>query len=170
VPRAGRSANPYSRPDPKPTIVELLGLITPRQKSTYQSVSRSLKRLAGVHASLNYYGKEWGWALRYSRGDATLCTLHFLPSKLDATVAVSRKLEDWGLGPNHLSRATKRSLGSGRASNPARLIRMPLASPPRARDLVKMVRFKVQARPGLDRRRTGQPGKVAGARARTVTD
>ena len=163
---ADHSANPFSHPDPKPKIFELLRLITPRQKQTYRNVSRSLKRLAGVHATLNFYGKEWGWALRYSRGDATLCTLHFLPSSLEATITVTRKLEDWGLGPNHLSPGTKRSLLSITESPSTKMLRMPLGNPLRARDLVKMVRFKVQSRQGPDRRREPLRGPIAGAKAR----
>lgn len=159
MPRAGHPANPYAQQDPKPKIVDLLKLITPRQKSTYQNVSRSLKRIPGVHAQLNYYGKEWGWALRYLRGDATLCTLHFLPSKLEATITVTQKLQDWGLGPRQLSPATKRSLNTVTTAPDATMLRLPLGTPYRAQDLVKMVRFKVQSR-------GGPQGRIAGARRR----
>lgn len=150
--RAGHSVNPYSEQDSKPRLSDLLALITPTQKRTYRNVSRSIKRLPGVRSKLNFYGKEWGWALRYSRGDATLCTLHFLPSKLEATLTVTRKLEDWGLGPNHLSPATKRSLRSISISPPTKLLRISLGSSYKAADLVRMVRFKVRCRQGPERR------------------
>ncbi len=166
--RAGGSVNPFAQPAPKPKIVDLISLITAKQKGTYRNLSRSLKRLHGVHANLNYYGNEWGWALTYRHGDATLCTLHFLPSKLEVTVTVSRTLADWSEGPNHLSRATKRSLQSVRWKSHGTLLRMPLGSPHRARDLVKMVRFKVQSRPGPARRRPSPPERIAGARARPI--
>lgn len=167
--RAGHSTNPYSEQDVKPKFGDLLALITPSQKEIYQTVSRSLKRLPGVHSRLNFYGKEWGWALRYSRGDATLCTLHFLPSKLEATLTVTRRLEDWGLGPNHVSPATKRSLRSIAVSPPTKLLRLPLGSPVRAKDLVRMVRYKVQSRQGPNRPRGGASSRVAGAPARTLS-
>lgn len=167
MPRAGRSTNPFAKLAPKPKIVDLLKLITPNQKATFRNVSRSLKRMAGVHATLNYYGKEWGWALRYQRGDATLCTLHFLPAKLDATITVSTKLEDWARGPNHLSPATKRSLHSLRRRLHTKMIRLPLGSPLKAKDLVNMVRFKVQCRNGFARRRPAHAERIAGARSST---
>ncbi len=169
MPRAGKSANPFAQPAPKPKIIDLLRLITAGQKSTFRNLSRSLKRMPGVHPQLIHYGNEWGWALSYLRGDATLCTLHFLPSKLDVTITISRPLEEWCLSRNHLSRPTKRLLHSLSPRSHLRMVRMPVGSPRRARDLVRMVRAKVQAGPGAGRRRPAPPERIAGARARTTT-
>ena len=141
--RAKSPANPYAHRTPKPAIVSLIRLITANQKRHYRNLARSLKRLPGVHAELNYYGKEWGWALRYRRGDAALCTLHFLPRKFEATITVPRRLEEWGQGPNHLSPATKRDLHALKRHAHPRMLRMPLASARRGRDLARMIRVKV---------------------------
>jgi hypothetical protein len=165
--RAGNSANPFSFQTPKPKIVDLINLITARQRTNYRSISRSLKRLPGVHARLIYYGKEWGWALRYQRGDATLCTLHFLPSRFEATITVTPNLEAWGMGANHLSPPTRRSLHSLQRNSQIKMLRMTLGPPHRARDLARMVRHKVQSKQSPGRRR-GLPERKAGARARTV--
>jgi len=140
--RAHRPANPFAHRSPKPKVVALIKLITPRQRGNYHRLARSLKRLPGVHAELNYFGKEWGWALRYRRGDAALCTLHFLPSKFEATITVPRKMEDWALGPNHISGTTKREIRSLRKTS-SRMLRMPLGTPRRGVDLARMIRFKV---------------------------
>lgn len=164
--RAGSRVNPFAQPAPKPKIVDLLRLLTAKQKGTFRNLSRSLKRIAGVHAGLNYYGNEWGWALTYRRGDATLCTLHFLPSRLEATVTVTRELDDWSRGPNHLSRTTKRSLQSLSWKNHSKMMRMSLRSPHRTRDLVKMVRHKARSRPAPPRRRPVPAERAAGGRFR----
>ena len=141
--KAKSHANPYALRVPKPKILHLIGLLGSRQRANYRRISRSLKRLPGVHAELNYYGSSWGWALRYRRGDATLCTMHMLPSRFDATVTVTRSLEEWAMGPNHLSPTTKRDLVSLRRYSHSHWLTMPLSSERRARDLLRMIRFKV---------------------------
>jgi hypothetical protein len=140
--QASSPGNPYSTRAPKPQIVALLQLLTRKQRDHYHKLARSLKILPGVHAELNFYGSEWGWALRYRRGDASLCTLHFLPSKLDATITVPHKLTEWALGPNHLSLTTKRDLKSLK-NGTARMIRFSLGRQNRGRDLARMIRYKV---------------------------
>jgi hypothetical protein len=144
--RARTPVNPYSHRLPKPKVLDLIGLLTSRQKARYRRLSRSLKHVPGVHAELNYYGSSWGWALRYRRGDATLCTLHFLPSRFETTVTVTRALDKWAMSPNHLSRLTKKDLRSLRPYVHAKMLRMPLHTERRAVDLIKMVRYKVAAR------------------------
>jgi len=137
------AANPYATRTPKPKVVDLIALLGNRQRSNYRKISRSLKRLPGVHAELNYFGSSWGWALRYRRGDAILCTMHMLPAKFDATVTVTRSLEEWAMGPNHLSPTTKRDLVSLRRYAHTKWLTMPLSSDRRTRDLLRMIRFKV---------------------------
>jgi hypothetical protein len=141
--RAKLPPNPFAQRSPKPKVVSLIKLLTPRQKASYRRLARSLKRLPGVHAELNYFGEEWGWALRYRRGPAMLCTLHFLPSRFDVTLTVPRRMEEWGLGPNHLSPTTKRDLQSLKRHAPTKMLRMPLGTPRRTQDLGRMIRFKV---------------------------
>ena len=144
--RAKSSANPYAQRNPKPKILSMIVLLNRRQRENYRKLARSLKRLPGVHAEMNYYGSSWGWALRYRRGDATLCTMHFLPSRFEATVTVTRPLEDWAMGPNHLSPGTKRDLVSLRRYSHSRWLTMPLHSSMRARDLLRMIRYKVSGK------------------------
>jgi hypothetical protein len=127
--RPKNPVNPYAHRTPKPNVVSLIRLLTTPQKRNYRYLVRSLKRLPGVHGELNYYGKEWGWALRYRRGDAMLCTLHLLPRRFEATITVPKGLEDWALGPNHLSPATKRDLLSLTRQVPTKMLRLPLARP-----------------------------------------
>lgn len=160
MPRPRSVVNPYAAPVPKPKIVDLIRLLTPRQKSSYRALSRSLKRLPGVHAELHYFGKTWGWTLRYRRGDAILCTMHFLPSCFDVTITVTRALDDWAAGPNHLSPVTKRDLRALRRYAHAKMLRMPLGSPRRTLDLLRMVRFKVEGR-----RQAGAPLRESAGRA-----
>ncbi len=144
--RATSPANPYAERNPKPKILDMIRLLGAAQRANYHKLSRSLKRLPGVHAELNYFGTSWGWALRYRRGDATLCTLHFLPSKLGATVTVTRAVEDWAMGPNHLSTTTKRDLVSLRRYSHTKWLTMPLSSARRSQDLLRMIRHKVSAK------------------------
>jgi len=143
--RAQTPVNPYSRRHPKPKILDLIQLLNGRQRSTYRRLSRSLKRLAGVHGEIYYYGSSWGWALRYRRGDAALCTVHFLPRKFEATVTIPRGLDEWAMGPNHLSTVTKKDLLSLRRYSHTKMLRMPLGSARRGLDLLKIVRHKVSA-------------------------
>ena len=126
--KAKSPANPYAHRIPKPKILSLMGLLSAQQRASYRKIARSLKRLPGVHAELNYYGSSWGWALRYRRGDATLCTMHMLPVKFEATVTVTRSLEEWAMGPNHLSMATKRDIVSLRRYAHTKWLTMPLSS------------------------------------------
>lgn len=144
--RARSPLNPFAQRQPKPKVLHLIKLPNARQRANYRRLSRSFKRLAGVHADLHYYGTSWGWALRYRRGDEQLCTLHFLPSRLDATVTLSRSLYDWALGPNHISTLTKRDLLSLKRDASPKMLTLPLGSAKRTTDLIKVVRFKVSAR------------------------
>lgn len=142
--RARIRGNPYASRLPKPRIVDLISLLTCRQRANYRTVSRALKRMPGVHGELYHHGESWGWTLRYRRGDAILCTMHFLPSKLDATITVTRALDEWAVQPNHLSPVTKRGINSLRRYAHANLLRMPLGSRRRTLDLLRMVRFKLE--------------------------
>jgi hypothetical protein len=141
--KARSRANPYAHRIPKPKILDLIGLLSARQRANYRKIARSLKRLPGVHAELNYFGSSWGWALRYRRGDASLCTMHMLPARFEATVTVTRSLEEWAMGPNHLSPTTKRDLVSLRRYAHTKWLTMPLSSERRSRDLLRMICFKV---------------------------
>jgi len=141
--KAKSPANPYAHRNPKPKILNLIGLLDLRQRANYHKMARSLKRLPGVHAELIYFGSSWGWALRYRRGDATLCTMHMLPDKFEATLTVTRSLEEWAMGPNHLSPTTKRDLVSLRRYSHTKWLTMTLSTERRSRDLLRMIRFKV---------------------------
>jgi hypothetical protein len=144
--RARSAVNPYASRNPKPKIVDLIGLLAGSQRASYQRIVRSMKRLPGVHGELNYFGAQWGWALRYRRGDATLCTVHFLPRRFEATVTVNRTLEEWAMGPNHISQSTKRDLHLLRRHTHTKWLRIPVGSERRAKDLVRILRWKVTGR------------------------
>ncbi|MBI3448705.1 MAG: DUF3788 family protein [Acidobacteria bacterium] len=141
--KARSRANPYAHRVPKPKILDMIALLRASQRANYRKLSRSLKRIPGVHGEMNFYGSSWGWALRYRRGDATLCTVHMLPEKFEATITVTRTLEEWAMGPNHLSPTTKRDLVSLRRYSHTKWLTMPLGSERRTRDLVRMMRFKI---------------------------
>jgi len=146
--RARIPVNPYASRVPKPRVVHLIGLLTCRQRANYRTLARALKRLPGVHGELYHHGESWGWTLRYRRGDATLCTMHFLPSRLDSTITITRGLEEWAMGPNHLSPVSKKDIAALRRCGHPKMLRMPLGSRRRTLDLLRMVRYKAQKQRG----------------------
>jgi hypothetical protein len=89
------SKHPFAKKDPKPTRARLVSLLDPLGRKRYGEVERFLATVNGATSGLFYYGTKWGWAVRYLLGTKnTLCTLHLLPNTFEATVALSREIDE----------------------------------------------------------------------------
>jgi hypothetical protein len=82
--------NPFASRNPRPALEDLLDLVNERDQIRFARLDNSLLE-GGAFRELYYYGTSWGWAVRYRHGRQTLMTIHFLPARVEVTVALSER-------------------------------------------------------------------------------
>ena len=82
--------NPFASRNPRPALEDLLDLVNERDQIRFARLDNSLLE-GGAFRELYSYGTSWGWAVRYRHGRQTLMTVHFLPGRIEVTVALSER-------------------------------------------------------------------------------
>jgi hypothetical protein len=124
----GRPTHPFASKEPKPTRARLIGLLDPLRRKRYVEVEQFLATVNGAMSKTHFYQtpKNWGWAVQYMVGSKhCLCTLHFLPGILEATVVLGTGLEPLADGaglPPDLRRRIRRT----RPVRGERWVRLPI--------------------------------------------
>jgi hypothetical protein len=120
------SKHPFAKKDPKPTRARLVSLLDPLGRKRYGEVERFLATVNGATSGLFYYGTKWGWAVRYLLGTkTTLCTLHLLPNRFEATVTLGKEMDD-PLDSSACSMDLKRYVARHKGQDGPRCVRLPI--------------------------------------------
>ena len=70
----------------KPTEQEILGFIGESAKEAWQEIRRFIEESYSLEPETIFYGKKYGWTVRYRKSGKTLCSL--FPEKGGFTVLV----------------------------------------------------------------------------------
>jgi hypothetical protein len=136
--------NPFATRNPRPALEDLLDLVSERDQIRFARLDGSLLE-DGAFRELYYYGTSWGWAVRYRHGRQTLMTVHFLPNRIEVTVALSERQAEMVAKDRTWPAAWKKTLKELLAQNRIKWFRVPMKSSADVQSLEKAARQKIAA-------------------------
>jgi len=136
--------NPYAKRNPRPALEDLLDLVSERDQIRFSRLDGALLE-DGAFRELYYYGTSWGWAVRYRHGRQTLMTVHFLPSRIEVTVALSERQAEMVAKDKSWPAEWKKTLKELLAQNRIKWFRVPMKSNADVGSLLRAADQKIAA-------------------------
>ncbi len=134
--------NPFQGPHAKPDWAQLTRLAGDRATILFEDLRRRVSKITGLQEELHYYGPGWGWAPRYHVGERTLLTVHVLPGRLEATVALEGPLRERLLTSPRVAAGIKEAIRHASIDNGTVHVRVRLSSRSDIRSLASLVLMK----------------------------
>lgn len=136
--------NPFASRNPRPALEDLLDMVSERDQIRFARLDNALLE-GGAFRELYYYGTSWGWAVRYRHGRQTLMTVHFLPSRIEVTVALSERQAEMVGRDKTWPAMWKRTLKELLAQNRIKWFRVPMKTNADVKSLMRAAEQKVAA-------------------------
>lgn len=136
--------NPFAKRNPRPALEDLLDLVNERDQIRFARLDGALLE-DGAFRELYYYGTSWGWAVRYRHGRQTLMTVHFLPSRIEVTVALSERQAEMVAKDKSWPAQWKKTLKELLAQNRIKWFRVPMKSQADVDSLLRAADQKIAA-------------------------
>ena len=91
----------------KPTQEEILAHIEKKAKTAWLELKHLLEHDYGIYPETVFWGKKYGWLVRYRKGGRTLCSLFPEKSGFSALIVLGRKESEKALLSDEPSRKMK---------------------------------------------------------------
>jgi hypothetical protein len=136
--------NPFASRNPRPALEDLLDMVSERDQIRFARLDNALLE-GGAFRELYYYGTSWGWAVRYRHGRQTLMTVHFLPSRIEVTVALSERQAEMVARDKTWPALWKKTLKELLAQNRIKWFRVPMKTNADVTSLMRAAEQKIAA-------------------------
>lgn len=136
--------NPFASRNPRPALEDLLDLVAERDQIRFSRLDGALLE-GGAFRELYYYGTSWGWAVRYRHGRQTLMTTHFLPNRIEVTVALSERQAEMVSKDKSWPLPWKKTLQELLAQNRIKWFRVPMKTNADVNSLIRAADQKIAA-------------------------